>query len=124
MRLSRYCLPILREKPKEAEIVSHRLMLRAGLIRQESAGIYAWLPLGLKVLNKINAIIRDGRPGAKFATLDLIGLPWRIVVGPKDLADGKIELKRRRTGQRENLSPEAAVAHVVAAVKAAQGGSE
>ncbi|WP_425351469.1 His/Gly/Thr/Pro-type tRNA ligase C-terminal domain-containing protein [Methylocystis bryophila] len=47
-----------------------------------------------------------------------------MVVGPKDLADGKIELKRRRTGQRENLSPEAAVAHVVAAVKAAQGGSE
>ena len=59
MRLSRYFLPILRETPKEAEIVSHRLMLRAGLIRQESAGIYAWLPLGLKVLNKINAIIRE-----------------------------------------------------------------
>ncbi|QGM45569.1 proline--tRNA ligase [Methylocystis heyeri] len=59
MRLSRYFLPILRETPKEAEIVSHRLMLRAGLIRQESAGIYAWLPLGLRVLNKINAIIRE-----------------------------------------------------------------
>ena len=66
MRLSRYFLPILRETPKEAEIVSHRLMLRAGLIRQESAGIYAWLPLGLKVLNKINAIIREeqNRSGA------------------------------------------------------------
>ena len=59
MRLSRYFLPVLRENPKEAEIVSHRLMLRAGLIRQESAGIYAWLPLGLRVLNKINAIIRE-----------------------------------------------------------------
>ena len=59
MRLSRYFLPILRETPKEAEIVSHRLMLRAGLIRQESAGVYAWLPLGLRVLNKINAIIRE-----------------------------------------------------------------
>ena len=59
MRLSRYFLPILRETPKEAEIVSHRLMLRAGLIRQETAGIYAWLPLGLRVLNKINAIIRE-----------------------------------------------------------------
>ena len=55
MRLSRYFLPILRETPKEAEIVSHRLMLRAGMIRQEAAGIYAWLPLGLRVLNKINA---------------------------------------------------------------------
>jgi prolyl-tRNA synthetase len=66
MRLSRYFLPILRETPKEAEIVSHRLMLRAGLIRQESAGIYAWLPLGLKVLNRINTIIREeqNRAGA------------------------------------------------------------
>lgn len=66
MRLSRYFLPILRETPKEAEIVSHRLMLRAGMIRQESAGIYAWLPLGLKVLNKINAIVREeqNRSGA------------------------------------------------------------
>ena len=66
MRLSRYFLPILRETPKEAEIVSHRLMLRAGMIRQESAGIYAWLPLGLKVLNNINRIIREeqNRAGA------------------------------------------------------------
>ena len=66
MRLTRFFLPILRETPKEAEIVSHRLMLRAGMIRQESAGIYAWLPLGLKVLNKINAIIREeqNRAGA------------------------------------------------------------
>ncbi len=66
MRLSRYFLPILRETPKEAEIISHRLMLRAGMIRQESAGIYAWLPLGLRVLNKINAIVREeqNRAGA------------------------------------------------------------
>ena len=53
MRLSRYFLPILRETPKEAEIVSHRLMLRAGMMRQEAAGIYAWLPLGFRVLKKI-----------------------------------------------------------------------
>src|SRR4028119_1363291 len=59
MRLSRYFLPTLRETPKEAEIVSHRLMLRAGLIRQQAAGIYSWLPLGLRVLNKISAIIRE-----------------------------------------------------------------
>ena len=66
MRLSRYFLPILREMPKEAEIVSHRLMLRAGLIRQQAAGSYSWLPLGLRVLNKINAIIREeqNRAGA------------------------------------------------------------
>jgi prolyl-tRNA synthetase len=66
MRLSRYFLPILRETPKEAEIVSHRLMLRAGLIRQQAAGIYSWLPLGLRVLDKINRIIREeqNRSGA------------------------------------------------------------
>ena len=49
MRLSRYFLPILKETPKEAEIVSHRLMLRAGMIRQEAAGSYAWLPLGVQI---------------------------------------------------------------------------
>ena len=59
MRLSRYFLPILRETPKEAEVVSHRLMLRAGLIRQEAAGIYAWLPLGFRVLKKIEQIVRE-----------------------------------------------------------------
>ena len=59
MRLSRYFLPILRETPKEAEIVSHRLMLRAGMMRQEAAGIYAFLPLGLRVLKKICDIVRQ-----------------------------------------------------------------
>src|SRR5438034_3011043 len=59
MRLSRYFLPILRETPKEAEIVSHRLMLRAGMMRQEAAGIYAFLPLGHRVLQKICAIVRE-----------------------------------------------------------------
>ncbi|HET7334527.1 MAG TPA: proline--tRNA ligase [Rhizomicrobium sp.] len=59
MRLSRYFLPVLKETPSEAQIVSHRLMLRAGLVRQEAAGIYAWLPMGFKVLKKIEAIVRD-----------------------------------------------------------------
>jgi prolyl-tRNA synthetase len=59
MRLSRYFLPLLRDDPKEAEIVSHRLMLRAGLIRQASAGIYSWLPLGFRVLRKIEEIVRE-----------------------------------------------------------------
>jgi prolyl-tRNA synthetase len=59
MRLSRYFLPILRETPKEAEIVSHRLMLRAGMIRQEAAGIYAFLPLGLRVLQNVCRIVRE-----------------------------------------------------------------
>jgi len=66
MRLSRYFLPVLKETPKEAEIVSHRLMLRAGMIRQQSAGIYSWLPVGLKVLDKISTIVREeqNRAGA------------------------------------------------------------
>ena len=66
MRLSRYFLPILRETPKEADIVSHRLMLRAGMIRQEAAGIYAFLPLGLRVLDKVCRIVREeqNRSGA------------------------------------------------------------
>lgn len=59
MRLSRYFLPLLRDDPKEAEIVSHRLMLRAGLVRQSSAGIYTWLPLGYRVLRKIEQIVRE-----------------------------------------------------------------
>src|SRR6187431_3470917 len=66
MRLSRYFLPLLRETPKEAEIVSHRLMLRAGMMRQEAAGIYAFLPLGLRVLEKICRVVREeqNRSGA------------------------------------------------------------
>src|SRR5215204_1660411 len=59
MRLSRYFLPILREAPREAEIVSHRLMLRAGMLRQEAAGIYAFLPLGYRVLQKVCQIVRE-----------------------------------------------------------------
>lgn len=59
MRLSQYFLPILKENPKEAEIISHRLMLRSGMIRQQSAGIYSWLPLGKRVLDKVNNIIRQ-----------------------------------------------------------------
>ncbi len=59
MRLSQYFLPLLKEDPKEAQILSHRLMLRAGMIRQQAAGIYSWLPLGLAVLKKIEYIVND-----------------------------------------------------------------
>ncbi len=81
MRLSRFFLPVLKETPAEAQIVSHRLMLRAGMIRQEAAGIYAWLPLGFKVLKKIEQIVREeqDRAGAielLMPTLQLADL-WR-----------------------------------------------
>jgi prolyl-tRNA synthetase len=59
MRFSHFFLPMLRDDPKEAEIVSHRLMVRAGMIRQSSAGIYSWLPLGYRVLSKIEQIVRE-----------------------------------------------------------------
>ncbi|MEI2429240.1 proline--tRNA ligase [Lysobacter yananisis] len=81
MRLSRYLLPTLKENPAEAQIASHRLMLRAGLIRQEAAGIYSWLPAGLRTLRKIEAVVREemNRAGALellMPTLQLADL-WR-----------------------------------------------
>ncbi|WP_372603619.1 proline--tRNA ligase [Actibacterium sp.] len=59
MRLSRYFLPVLKENPADAQIASHRLMLRAGMIKQQSAGIYSWLPLGFKVLRKLENIVHE-----------------------------------------------------------------
>ena len=66
MRLSRYFLPVLKETPKEAEIISHQLMLRAGMIKQQAAGSYSWLPLGYKVLSKVVRIVEEeqNRSGA------------------------------------------------------------
>src|SRR6201991_1514487 len=66
MRLSAYFLPTLKETPAEAEIVSHRLMLRAGMVRQASAGVYSWLPLGFRVLKRLEEIggaVRAGTAG-------------------------------------------------------------
>src|ERR1700759_1199215 len=79
MRLSRYFLPILRETPKEAEIVSHRLMLRAGMIKQEAAGIYAFLPLGHRVLQKVCALVRAEQDRA--AAIEMLIRP----IQPADL---------------------------------------
>ena len=85
MRLSRYFLPLLKQTPAEAQIVSHRLMLRAGMIRQSAAGIYAWLPLGFRVLKKIEQIVREeqDRAGAielLMPTLQLADLDRKSVV--------------------------------------------
>ena len=81
MRLSRYFLPVLKETPSEAQIVSHRYMLRAGMIKQASAGIYSWLPLGFKVLRKIEDIVheeqaRAGHIAIQMPTLQSADL-WR-----------------------------------------------
>src|SRR3981189_1893845 len=81
MRLSRFFLPVLRETPKEAEIVSHQLMLRSGMVRQSSAGIYSWLPLGFRVLKKIEQIVREeqDRSGAMEMLMPTVQLAdlWR-----------------------------------------------
>ena len=69
MYVSKFFMPILRDAPKEAEIVSHRLMLRSGMIRQSSSGIYSWLPMGLKVLNNIEQIVREEQDRASAVEL-------------------------------------------------------
>lgn len=99
MRLSRYFMPTLREAPSDAQIVSHQLMLRAGMIRQEAAGIYAWLPLGLKVLKKIEQVVREemDRAGAVevlMPTLQLADL-WRESGRYDDYGDEMLRIKDR-----------------------------
>ncbi|MFP6680669.1 MAG: proline--tRNA ligase, partial [Gammaproteobacteria bacterium] len=59
MRLSKLLLPTLRESPADTEVISHQLMIRAGMVRQLAAGIYTWLPLGLKVLRRVENIVRE-----------------------------------------------------------------
>lgn len=99
MRLSRYYLPILRDTPKEAEIVSHRLMLRAGMIRQEAAGSYSWLPLGYRVLSRVEQIVREeqDRAGAielKMPTLQSADL-WRESGRYDDYGEEMLRIKDR-----------------------------
>src|SRR3974390_1076603 len=106
MRLSRFFLPILRETPKEAEIASHRPMLRAGMIRQEAAGIYGGLPLGFRVLEKVEQIGREeqDRAGAielLMPTLQIADL-WRES-GRYD-AYGKEMLRIAARHEREMIS--------------------
>jgi prolyl-tRNA synthetase len=99
MRLSRYFMPTLREAPSDAQIVSHQLMLRAGMIRQEAAGIYAWLPLGLRVLKKIEQVVREemNRAGAVeilMPTLQLADL-WRESGRYDDYGEEMLRIKDR-----------------------------
>ncbi|MDO8322036.1 MAG: proline--tRNA ligase [Phenylobacterium sp.] len=99
MRLSRYFMPTLREAPSDAQVVSHQLMLRAGMIRQEAAGIYAWLPLGLRVLKKIEQIVREemDRAGAievLMPTLQLADL-WRESGRYEDYGDEMLRITDR-----------------------------
>ncbi|WP_019173910.1 proline--tRNA ligase [Pseudaminobacter salicylatoxidans] len=99
MRLSRYFLPILKENPREAEIVSHRLMLRAGMIRQQAAGSFSWLPLGKRVLDKVCRIIREeqNRAGALEILMPTIQSAdlWRESGRYDDYGDEMLRIKDR-----------------------------
>ena len=99
MRLSEYFLPLLRENPSEAQIVSHRLMLRAGMIRQSSAGIYSWLPLGLRVLKKVEQIVREeqDRSGAQEILMPTIQPAelWRESGRYDDYGDEMLRIRDR-----------------------------
>ncbi|MFB2531858.1 proline--tRNA ligase [Paracoccus sp. p4-l81] len=105
MRLSRYFLPVLKEDPKEAQIVSHRLMLRAGMIKQQSAGIYSWLPMGLKVLRRIEQIVHEeqqkaGHIPVLMPTLQSADL-WRESGRYEDYGQEMLRIKDRH--EREML---------------------
>ena len=99
MRLTRYFLPVLKENPSEAQIVSHRLMLRAGMIKQASAGIYSWLPLGFKVLRKIEDIVhqeqaRAGHIAIQMPTIQSADL-WRESGRYDDYGEEMLRIKDR-----------------------------
>jgi len=99
MRLTRYFLPVLKENPSEAQIVSHRLMLRAGMIKQSSAGIYSWLPLGFKVLRKIENIVhqeqeRAGHIPMQMPTIQSADL-WRESGRYDDYGEEMLRMKDR-----------------------------
>ena len=74
MRLSQYPINTLKETPAEADIVSHQLMLRAGLIRRLGIGLYTWLPMGLRTLQKVEAIVPDPLKAEPAASARLAGL--------------------------------------------------
>jgi len=99
MRLSRYFLPVLKETPSEAQIVSHRYMLRAGMIKQASAGIYSWLPMGFKVLRKIEQIVHEeqqkaGHMPMLMPTLQSADL-WRDSGRYEDYGEEMLRMKDR-----------------------------
>jgi prolyl-tRNA synthetase len=99
MRLSRYFLPVLKENPADAQIVSHRYMLRAGMIRQQAAGIYSWLPLGYRVLRRVEQIVHEEQQRAGHIPLLMPTLQpadlWRESNRYDDYGEEMLRLKDR-----------------------------
>ena len=104
MRLSRSFIPTMKETPAEAQIASHRLMLRAGLVRQTSAGIYAWLPLGLRVLKNIERIVRDEQNASRRAgSVDADDPAGGAVARKRTLRDYGSEMLRIRDRHERDM---------------------
>ncbi|MDR9483628.1 MAG: proline--tRNA ligase [Sediminimonas sp.] len=99
MRLTRYFLPVLKETPSEAQIASHRLMLRAGMIKQAAAGIYSWLPLGFKVLRKVENIVHEEQARAGHIPIQMPVLQsadlWRESGRYDDYGEEMLRMKDR-----------------------------
>ena len=108
MRVSKYILPTLKEDPADAVVSSHRLMVRAGLIRKESAGMYVYLPLGLRVLQKIQDIVREemNRAGAlEFLMPELTNAELWKQSGRYDTMGPEMIRIKDRNGQEYTLAP-------------------
>ena len=109
MRTSRYFVSTIKEAPAEAELASHRLMLRAGLIRRLGSGLYTWMPLGLRVLRKVEAVVREemNRAGAQEVLMPavqpapLVG-PWRSTSSRRAECPYKPPWPAQSTGKTRN----------------------
>src|SRR5207244_10727582 len=99
MRLSQYPINTMKETPAEAEVLSHQLMLRAGLIRRVAAGLYSWLPLGLRVLQKVERIIREemNRAGALELVMPVLQPAelWQVAGGWPEYGPALLRIKDR-----------------------------
>ena len=84
MRASQLLIATLKQTPADAEVVSHQLMLRAGLIRRLASGLYTWLPVGLRVLRKVEAIVREemNRSGAQEVLMPVVQPAERLIRNP------------------------------------------
>ena len=105
MRWSRYFLPLLKETPADAQIISHQLMLRAGMIRQSSAGIYSWLPLGLRVLSRVEQTVREemNAAGAHVVLMPAIQ-PASVLVRPQSAMKSGIRAGKLAIGRMASTS--------------------
>ena len=85
MRVSKYLLSTQKETPANAEVISHQLMLRAGMIRRNASGLYSWLPSGLRVLRKVEAIVREEMNKAGIISFDVVSVTEKFIQENPDM---------------------------------------